>query len=84
MSYETEHRTEKAEDMLKRKMIQKPEDRDHVKTQKWLKHRKEKMSQARHSTHCLGTHTVEYSRPKPLWEPLRTPRETLGLEYSTV
>ena len=36
------------------------------------------------SNTCLGTHTVEYSRPKPLWEPLRTPRETLGLEYSTV
>ena len=42
------------------------------------------MSQTRNSTHCLGTHTVEYSRPKPLWRPLRTPRETLGLEYSTV
>ena len=42
------------------------------------------MSQTRNSTHFLGTHTVEYSRPKPLWRPLRTPRETLGLEYSTV
>ena len=32
----------------------------------------------------LATYTLEYSRPKPLWRPLRTPKETLGLEYSIV
>ena len=43
MSYKTEHRTKKTETML---------------NEKWLKHRKGKMSQTRNSTHCLGTHTV--------------------------
>ena len=37
-----------------------------------------------HKENRVATQTVEYSRPKPLWEPLRTPKETLGLEYSIV
>ena len=37
-----------------------------------------------HKENRVATQTVEYSRPKPLWAPLRTPKETLGLEYSIV